>query len=131
VAKPDSASAADFAKLRIDARNVPNSVSFMVMMDGKLLYQRKNLPEGQADPKHDDDSVPPGMHEFRVVISTGGLQVSDSNTVRFDFQAKKKLTLKIELRDGASGQSLKRNSHPDAGTSSFVISVKPTSLLGF
>jgi len=130
-AKPDAVSPADFAKLRIDDRNVPNGVSFMVLMDGKPLFQRKALAEGQTDPKHDDDSVPPGMHEFRVMISPGGLQVADSNNVRFDFGAKKKLTLKIELRDSASGQSLKRSSKPDAGTSSFAISVKPTSLLGF
>jgi len=124
-------SPADFAKLRVDDRNVPNSVSFTVMMDGKTLFQRKALAEGQQDPKHDDDSIPPGMHEFRVIVSAGGLQVSDSNNVRFDFQAKKKLTLKVEVRDGASGQMLKRNSHLEAGTSSFQISVKPTGLLGF
>jgi len=131
VAKPDAASAADFTKLRIDDRNVPNGVGFIVMMDGKLLFQRKALAEGQQDPKHDDDSIPPGTHEFRVIISPGGLQVTDSNNVRFDFQAKKKLTLKIEIRDGASGQTLKKSSHLDAGTSSFQISVKPTGLLGF
>jgi serine/threonine protein kinase len=130
-AKPDAVAPADFAKLRVDDRSVPNSVSFTVMMDGKTFFQRKALAEGQQDPKHDDDSIPPGMHEFRVIISAGGFQVSDSNNVRFDFQAKKKLTLKIEVRDGASGQMLKRNSHLEAGTSSFQISVKPTGLLGF
>jgi hypothetical protein len=101
------------------------------MMDGKMFFQRKALADGQQDPKHDDDSIQPGMHEFRVIIMSGGLQVSDSNNVRFDFPAKRKLTLKIEVRDGSSGQMLKRNSHLDAGTSSFQISVKPTGLLGF
>ena len=130
-AKPDTVSSADFAKLRVDDRNVPNSISFTVIMDGKTFFQRKAIPEGQQDPKHDDDSIPPGMHEFRVIVSAGGLQVSDSNNVRFDFQAKKKLTLKVEVRDGASGQMLKRNSRLEGGTSSFQISVKPTGLLGF
>lgn len=130
-AKPDTVSPADFAKLRIDDRNVPNAVSFTVMMDGKTFFQRKPIAEGQQDPKHDDDSIPPGMHEFRVVFSPGGLQVGDSNNVRFDFQAKKKLSLKVEIRDGASGQVLKRTSRLEAGTSSFQISVKPTGLLGF
>jgi serine/threonine protein kinase len=131
-AKPaDAVAPADFAKLRIDDRNVPNGVSFTVMMDGKLFFQRAALAEGQQDPKHDDDSIPPGTHQFRVITSSGGLQVSDSNNVRFDFQAKKKLTLKIEVRDGASGQMLKRSSKLDAGTSSFQISVKPTGILGF
>ena len=131
-AKPaDAVAPADFAKLRIDDRNVPNSVSFTVMMDGKEFFQRAALAEGQQDPKHDDDSIPPGTHQFRVITSSGGLQVAESNSVRFDFQAKKKLTLKIEVRDGASGQMLKRSSKPDAGTSSFQISVKPTGLLGF
>jgi hypothetical protein len=131
VVKTDNVSPVDFAKLRIDDRSVPNAVSYVVMMDGKILFQRKVIAEGQADPKHDDDAVPPGTHEFRVMILTGGLQVTDSNVVRFDFQAKKKLTLKIEVRDGASGQTLKKSSHIDAGTSSFLISVKPTTLLGF
>jgi hypothetical protein len=101
------------------------------MMDGKTFFQRKPIAEGQQDPKHDDDSIPPGIHEFRVVFSPGGLQVGDSNNVRFDFQAKKKLSLKVEIRDGASGQVLKRTSRLEAGTSSFQISVKPTGLLGF
>ncbi len=131
-AKPaDTVSTADFAKLRIDDRNVPAGVSFTVMMDGNLLFQRSALAEGQQDPKHDDDSIPPGTHQFRVITSQGGLQVAESNNVRFDFQAKKKLTLKIEVRDGASGQTLKRNSKLDAGTASFQISVKATGLLGF
>jgi serine/threonine protein kinase len=131
-AKPaDAVTPADFAKLRIDDRTVPNSVSFTVMMDGKLFFQRAALAEGQQDPKHDDDSIPPGTHQFQVITSSGGLQVAESNSVRFDFQAKKKLTLKIEVRDGASGQMLKRSSKLDAGTSSFQISVKPTGILGF
>jgi serine/threonine protein kinase len=131
VAKPDAVATADYAKLRIDDRGVPNGVSFSVMMDGKMFFQRNALADGQQDPKHDDDSIPPGTHQFRVITSQGGLQVAESNNVRFDFQAKKKLTLKIEVRDGSSGQMLKRNSKPDAGTSSFQISVKPTGLLGF
>jgi hypothetical protein len=131
VAKPDAVAAADSAKLRIDDRTVPNGVSFSVMMDGKMLFQRNALAEGQQDPKHDDDSIPPGTHQFRVITTQGGLQVTESNNVRFDFQAKKKLTLKIEIRDGASGQMLKRNSKLEASTSSFQISVKPTGLLGF
>lgn len=131
-AKPaDAVSTADYAKLRIDDRTVPSGLSFTVMMDGKTLFQRNALAEGQQDPKHDDDSIPPGTHQFRVITSSGGVQVAESNNVRFDFQAKKKLTLKIEVRDGASGQMLRRNSKPDAGTSSFQISVKPTGLLGF
>jgi len=131
-AKPaDAVSTADFAKLRVDDRTVPSGVSFTVMMDGKTLFQRNALADGQQDPKHDDDSIPPGTHQFRVIASSGGLQVSESNNVRFDFQAKKKLTLKIEVRDGSSGQMLKRNSKPEAGTSSFQISVRTTGLLGF
>jgi hypothetical protein len=131
-AKPaDAVAPADFAKLRIDDRTVPNSISFTVMMDGKLFFQRAALAEGQQDPKHDDDSIPPGTHQFQVITSSGGLQVTESNSVRFDFQSKKKLTLKIEVRDGASGQMLKRSSKLDAGTSSFQISVKPTGILGF
>ncbi len=131
VAKPEGVSPADYTKLRIDDRSVPNAVSYAVLMDGKVLFQRKIIAEGQPEPKQYDDSIPPGTHEFRVMTSPGGPQVSDSNNVRFEFQAKKKLTLKIEVRDGASGQTLRKNSHVDAGTSSFLISVRPTGLLGF
>lgn len=131
VAKPDGPPSADSAKLHIDDGRVPNAVSFAVIMDGKLLFQRKALAEGQAEPKHEDDAIPPGTHEFRVVIVPGGLRVGDSNTVRSDFQAKKKLTLRIDVRENSTGQTLKKSSHVDASSSDFLISIKATGLLGF
>ena len=95
----DVVATADFAGFEgLTIATVPNSVGFIVTMDGKLFFQRSALADGQQDPKHDDDSIPPGTHQFHVITSQGGLQVSESNNVRFDFQAKKKLTLKIEVR---------------------------------
>lgn len=131
VTKSDAAPSADSAKLHIDDGHVPNSASFVVMMDGKQIFQRKSVAEGAENPKIEDQSVPPGEHEFRVVTAAGGVQIGISNTVKEAFQAKKKMTLRIELRDNSTGQTLKKNSHIDAGASVFVLSLKATGLLGF
>jgi hypothetical protein len=105
--------------------------SFVVVMDGKTLFQRGVLVEGKPDPTKDDLIVPPGSHEFRVMTAPGGVQVGDSKTVRADFVAKKKMTLRIELRDNSNGQSLKKGSKLEAGSAEFMISLKAAGLLGF
>ncbi len=124
-------SPADSAKLHIDTGRVPPATSFIVLMDGKLLFQRKALKEGEADPAKDDQIVPPGDHEFRVMIAPGGIGVGNSNSVRAAFQAKKKMTLRIELRDNSNGQTMKKSSPLNPGTATFEISLKATGILGF
>jgi hypothetical protein len=131
-ASPPAANAPiENAKLHIDDGRVPMGASFVVVMDGKTLFQRGVLVEGKPDPTKDDLVVPPGSHEFRVITAPGGVQVGDSKTVRADFVSKKKMTLRIELRDNSSGQSLKKSSKLDAGAAEFMISLKAAGLLGF
>jgi serine/threonine protein kinase len=131
VQKPEETSAADMAKLHIEDGSVPNAAAFVVFMDGKQLFERKPVAEGAPAPKEDDLSVPPGDHEFRVSSGAGGPQVTTSSKVKEKFFTKKKMILKIELRDSTTGKTLKKSSHLDAGKTEFLISVKAANLLGF
>jgi serine/threonine protein kinase len=83
----------DNARLRFDLGRVPSAVNFTVEMDGKTFYK------GTVGNRGDYDSlfVPPGPHQFRVAISAGSVEKS-SNTVSFQFVAKKHSTLRIELK---------------------------------
>ena len=121
----------EIAKIHIDDGRVPLGASFVVMMDGKVFFQRKPLGEHDPDPTKDDISVPPGDHEFRVITAQGGIHVGDSNTVRANFQAKKKMLLHIDVRDNSNGQMMKKSSKLEADKSDFLISVKAPNLLGF
>jgi hypothetical protein len=62
-------------------------------MNGKLFLREVAGGSAQAQ----DVFVPPGVQEFRVVAESGAVQKT-SNTVSQDFMAKKRSTLKIELR---------------------------------
>jgi serine/threonine-protein kinase len=130
-AKAEGTSPTDSAKLHIDDGQVPNAASFVVLMDGKQIFERKSVAEGAASPKEDDLAVSPGDHEFSVMTDPGGLEIANSSSVKEKFQSKKKMILKIELRDSTSGKTLKKNSHLDAGKSEFLISLKAANLFGF
>ncbi len=128
VEKPTGAEAADASKIHIDDGRVPNSVSFVVLMDGKILAQRGAVQEGQPDPLKEDLPVTPGNHEFKVIFPPGGIAVATSNTVKEELKSKKKKTLRIELRDSSSGQSLKRASKVDPNTASFNIELRDSGI---
>jgi hypothetical protein len=130
VEKPSGAEAADASKVHVDDGHVPNSVSFVVLMDGKILAQRGAVQEGQPDPLKDDLAVTPGNHEFKVIFPPGGIAVATSNTVRQELKSKKKKTLRIELRDSSSGQSLKKTSKVDPNTASFNIELRDSGIFG-
>ncbi|MGD0964441.1 MAG: protein kinase [Candidatus Acidiferrales bacterium] len=83
------------AKLRIDPPRVPGSVEFTVEMNGKKYYQWSG--SGNKS-EYQNLFVPPGVHEFRVVGRTDDAKVA-SNIVSTEFRAKKRKTLKIELRN--------------------------------
>jgi hypothetical protein len=86
------------AKLKIEADQMPASVDFIVEMNGKL-YMRKSAEGNKAG--FDDMYVPPGVQEFHVTAASGPVRKS-SNTVSTEFKAKKRHTLKIELRTQGS-----------------------------
>jgi hypothetical protein len=82
------------ARLKIEAGQMPASLDFTVEMNGKLYLRRS--AEGNKT-EFDDLYVPPGVQEFRVTAGSGSIHKS-SNTVSTEFMAKKRHTLKIELR---------------------------------
>jgi serine/threonine-protein kinase len=86
------------AKLKIEAGQMPASLDFTVEMNGKL-YLRKSAEGNKTE--FDDLYVPPGVQEFRVTAGSGSERKS-SNTVSTEFKAKKRHTLKIELRTHGS-----------------------------
>jgi hypothetical protein len=89
------------AKLRIEADRIPASLDFTVEMNGKLFLRRS--AEGNKA-VFDDLYIPPGVQEFRVKAGNGALRKS-SNTVSTEFKAKKRHTLKIELRTQGGSQT--------------------------
>ena len=89
------------ARLKIDLSHLPPAMTFTVEMNGKLYCK------GTAGKKADYDGlyVPPGVHEFRVTVSSGSVQKA-SSTVSAEFVAKKHLTLKAELRPQPTDNSV-------------------------
>lgn len=106
------------AKLHIDAGRLPESASFVVLMDGKPFFQRK-AGQGSAEPL-----LPPGEHEFQVIAASGGVKLGQSNSVRGQFQAKKKKTLRVELRDNTTGNTVKKDAKLADGSADYVITLK-------
>ncbi|HUK41935.1 MAG TPA: hypothetical protein VLX11_12845, partial [Candidatus Acidoferrales bacterium] len=88
------------AKLKIEAGQMPANLDFSVEMNGKLYLRRSD--EGNKK-DFDDVYVPPGVQEFRVTAESGSVRKS-SNTVSAEFKAKKRHTLKVELRTQGASQ---------------------------
>jgi hypothetical protein len=96
----------------------------MVLMDGQVVFQRGILPDGQDHPAREDILVRAGDHEFRVVAASGTIAIGDSNTVRQEFKSKKRKNLRIEMRDAASGQAVKKTAHVDPQSAVFNIELR-------
>ena len=81
------------ARLKFDLSHFPAAMPFSVEMNGHPFFK------GTAGKKADYDGlyVPPGVHEFRVSVG-GASGQRTSNTVSADLVAKKRFTLKVELR---------------------------------
>ena len=96
---PKSLDANANAKLKIDPPRVPDTVQFTVEMNGKTYYQWSGAGNKS---EYQNLFVPPGVHEFRVTgsstDSSNDARVA-SNIVSTEFKAKKRKTLKIELRN--------------------------------
>jgi serine/threonine protein kinase len=82
------------ARLRVDIQQMAPTAELILVMDGKV-YIRRSVAEFKE--KNDDLYLPPGVHEFRVRARNGQL-LKISNIASADFQAKKRQTLRIELR---------------------------------
>jgi serine/threonine-protein kinase len=88
------------ARLKLDTSRLPAGLDIAVEMNGQL-YLRKT---SNLNASEEDLFVPPGIWEFRVTAKSGEMQKA-SNTVSAEFKAKKKLTLRVELRDKAATQT--------------------------
>jgi serine/threonine protein kinase len=87
------------AKLKIEADHFPENVAFTVEMGGKIYFERSG---GNNQNMFEDLFVPPGVTEFRVIAGVGANRKT-SNIVSAEFKAKKKKTLRIELRTQGQG----------------------------
>ena len=108
---PKSLDPKENAKVKIDAEHMPPGLDFTVEMNGKVYLDAG--AEGHKA-QYDNLFVPPGVQEFRVTARSGGVE-KISNTVSSEFKAKKRNTLKIELRtQGApSGTGVPQGLYPD------------------
>lgn len=91
---PKTLSPNENTRLRIEADRFPPNVDFTLEMNGKILFERG---AAKTQTSFDDIFIPPGVHELRVVAGTGSNRKS-SNIVSTEFKAKKKKTLRLELR---------------------------------
>lgn len=107
------------AKLKIDAKRMPAGLEFTVEMNGKLYFRKTSAGSNAPD---DELFVPPGVQEFRVTAKSAAVKKT-SNTVSAEFKAKKRMTMKIELRNpGMSpGEGIPQGLYPDA---QLVVSLK-------
>jgi hypothetical protein len=107
------------SRLKIDAEHMPADLDFTVEMNGKIYFERSTAGN---KPDYDDWFVPPGVQEFRVSAKSGKVQ-KDSNIVSAEFSAKKRKTLKVELRvEGkTSDAGMPQGLYPD---SQIVLSLK-------
>src|SRR5262249_25260056 len=96
------------ARLRVEADRFPASLGFTIEMDGKVYFDRG----AKAQPVYDNLFAPPGIHEFRVTAGLGASRKT-SNIVSTDFRARKKKTLRIELRDKSNINANPQSLAPD------------------
>jgi serine/threonine protein kinase len=116
---PKSLDPKENAKLKIDAERLPAGLDFAVEMNGKIYFRRS--AEGNKA-QYENLFVPPGVQEFRVTARNGAVR-KVSNTVSAEFKAKKRKTLKVELRlEGkAADAGVPQGLYPD---SQIVVTLK-------
>jgi serine/threonine-protein kinase len=85
-------------RLKLDLEGLPPSVTFVVDMDGKTYFKGAIYNASTYNNLY----VPPGMHEFYVTVSAGSIQ-KKSKIVSAEFIAKKRMTLKVELKTQSNG----------------------------
>ena len=105
------------AKLKIDMSRFPIGVPYTVEMNGKVYL--RGITGENVD--LDNLFVPPGVQEFRITMRSGGQQ-KVSNVVSDEFKAKKRKTLRIELRGQATPSAA--SSEPLSGGAQIFLSLK-------
>jgi serine/threonine-protein kinase len=108
---PRALDPAQNARLRIEAERFPADLDFTVEMNGKVYFHRG---AGKSLPVYEGLFVPPGVWEFRVFSGTEDKREA-SNIVSAEFKAKKKHTLKLEMRLHAVPAGAGKPADPYAG----------------
>ncbi len=85
-------------RLKLDFSHFPSDLAVVVEMDGQVYFK------GTAGAKKDYENLyaPPGVHEFRITIGASHAKKT-SNIVSAEFIAKKRMSLKVELRPQPKG----------------------------
>jgi serine/threonine-protein kinase len=86
------------ARLKLVLDHFPAGLAFTVEMNRKTYLTAETGDKAALE----NLFVPPGVREFRITVSGGGVQKT-SNIVSAEFQAGKRMTLKVELRPAAKG----------------------------
>jgi serine/threonine-protein kinase len=88
------------ARLKLDLVHFPPGLAFTVEMNRKVYLKSEAGDKGTLE----NLFVPPGVQEFRITVRGGGVQKA-SNIVSAEFQANKRMTLKVEFRAPANGSA--------------------------
>ena len=88
------------AKLKIELAKFPSGLQFSVELNNRPYLQFVTGDGSSLDSLF----VPPGVQQMRAVLKSGGQQW-DSNTLSGEFKAKKRRTLKIQLKVEDEAQS--------------------------
>lgn len=91
---PKALNPSENTRLRVEADRFPQNIDFTIEMDGKIYFERG---AAKTQTLFENLLTTPGIHEFRVIAGTGTNRKT-SNIVSTEFKAKKKKTLRIELR---------------------------------
>ena len=89
------------ARLKLELVHFPAGLTFTVEMNRKIYWKAEAGDKAALE----NLFVPPGVQEFRVTVRGGSVQKA-SNIVSAEFQANKRMTLKVELRPPAKGASV-------------------------
>ena len=108
---PRALDPAQNARLRIEAERFPADLDFTVEMNGKVYFHRG---AGKFLPVYEGLFVPPGVWEFRVLSGAGDKRGS-SNIVSAEFKARKRHTLRLEMRLRAAPAGAGKQANPYAG----------------
>jgi serine/threonine-protein kinase len=88
------------ARLKLELVHFPSGLAFTIEMNRKVYLKAETGDKGALE----NLFVPPGVQEFRVTVRGGAVQKT-SNIVSAEFQANKRMALKVEFRPAANGSS--------------------------
>lgn len=109
---PKSLNPNENTRLRVEAEKFPAKLDFTLELNGKIFFERGSANTQTA---FEDLFIPPGVQELRVIAGSGANRKS-SNIVSAEFKAKKRKTLRLELRiqGKSSDAGVPQDVYPDS-----------------